>query len=304
MTSAVWSRRLSGLWLFALAVVYCASAFGQQAAAPPLQEVHIGLQVRQTDGTPINYLRAKNFNVSTGGRSFPVVVTRPSSKSAGPNAIQTRLLLILPFPPEPGGPDFLSEAIDELGPVWREGWRVAVRTPQGGLTPYVGREEELQRALREFTAGNSTDQAAIDTLKDFAGRRVVVSVSKGEYGSLGSLGKAAAGVEAMLYEVGENRNENYSYFDAPGMTDNIAKPYIAQAELSVDDVLPERSFRTAIKDARTDARSYYDLSLRVERGTSSLALGISLDPPYRVTAQAYAPTSDLPPEVVLVRKSH
>jgi hypothetical protein len=303
MTSAVWLRRRSGLWLFALAAIYCASACGQQATPPRLQEVHIGIQVRQTDGTPINYLGAKNFNVSTGGRSFPVVVTRPSSKSAGPNAIQTRLLLILPSPPAAGGADLLSEAIDQLGPVWREGWQVAVRTPQGGLTPYVASEEELQQALREFTVAIATDQAAIDTLKDFAGRRVVMAVSNGDYGSLCSLGNAAAGVEAMLYKVGGNPNENYSYYDISGRSDNITAPYMAQAELSVDDVLPERSFGTAIRDARNDARSYYDLSLRVEPGTSSLALSISLAPPYRVTAQAYTPTSDLRPEVVLVQKS-
>jgi hypothetical protein len=169
-----------------------------------LQEVHIGLQIREYDGTPINYLRAKNFKVSAGGKSLPVRVTRPSLKNSGRHAIQTRLLLILPSPPAPGGADLLSEAIDQLNTVWREGWRVAVRTPEGGLTPYVGSEEELRQAFREFTVAHSTDQAAIDTLKDFAGRRVVVTVRNF------ALRRAAAGAQAMLYNVGGDPNDNYS----------------------------------------------------------------------------------------------
>ena len=160
MTSAVWLRISSGLWLVRTRSRLLFKCHGQQGAPPGLQEVHIGVQIRQADGTPINYLRAKNFNVSSGGRSFPVVVTRPSAKSSGPNAIQTHLLLILPSPPTAGGADLLSEAIEQLGPVWREGWRVAVRTSEGGLTPYVASEEELQQAIREFTVASSTDQAA------------------------------------------------------------------------------------------------------------------------------------------------
>ena len=88
------------------------------------------------------------------------------------------------------------------------------------------------------------------------------------------------------------------------MTDNIAKPYIAQAQFFVEDVRAERSFGTAVRDARNDAQSYYDLSLAGRAGTSSLTLSISMELPYRVTAQAYTPTSDPPPAVVLVQKSH
>jgi hypothetical protein len=304
MTSAVSIRRLSDVWLLTLAAVGCATASGQQAPPSLLQEVHIGIQIRQLDGTPINYLKAKDFNVSAGGRSFRVSVTRPSLKRASPDSVQTRLLVILPSPPATGGADILSEAIDQLNPVWREGWRVAVRTPQGRLTPYVSSEQELQQAIRQIPTGQSTDRAAVDTLKDFAGRRLVMAVSNGDYGSLGSLGKAAAGVQAMLYNVGGNPYDNYSYRDTGGMTDNIAKPYVAQAQFFVEDERAERTFGTAVRDARNDARSYYDLSLQVEPGTSSLTLSISMELPYRVTAQAYTPTSDPPPEVVLVQKSH
>lgn len=304
MTSAIWARRLSAMRLFAFVIFCCATASGQQPAPPLLQEVHIGVQIRQLDGTPVNYLKSRDFNVSASGRSFPVSVTRPSLKRALPDSVQTRLLVILPSPPPPSGPDILSEAIDQLNPVWREGWQVAVRTPQGGLTPYVANEQELQQAVRQVAVTQSTDQAAIDTLRDFAGRRLVVAVSNGVYGSLGSLGKAAAGVQAMLYNVGGNPDDNYLFSDPDVMSDNIAKPYFAQAQFFVDDMRAERSFGTAIRDARNDARSYYDLSLQVEPGTSSLTLSISMEPPYRVTAQAYAPTSDPPPEVVLVQKSH
>ena len=63
----------------------------------------------------------------------------------------------------------------------------------------------------------------------------------------------------MLYNVGGNPYDNYSFSDSSGMTDNIAKPYFAQAEFFVNDVRTERSFGTAVRDARNDARSYYDL---------------------------------------------
>ena len=217
MTSAVALRRLSDVPLFALLVVYCATSSGQPAAPPPLQEVHIGVQIRQLDGTPVNYLKARDFNVSAGGRSLPVRIIRPPTKRAA-NAVQTRLLLILPSPPASGGADILSEAIDQLGPVWRDGWQVAVRTPEGGLTPYVASEQELLQAIRQIPTGQSTDQAAVDTLKDFAGRRLVMAVSNGEYGSLGSLGKAAAGVQAMLYNVGGNPYDNFSFSDPDVMS--------------------------------------------------------------------------------------
>jgi hypothetical protein len=301
MTSAVSLRRSSDIWLFALVALYCTTACGQKTAPPPLEEVHIGVQIRQLDGTPIGNLKAKDFNVSVSGRSFPLIITRPTVKRAAPDSVQTRLLLILPYPPAPSGADFLSEPLNQLNPVWREGWQVAVRTPQGGLTPYVASEQELLQAIRQIPVGRSTDEAAIDTLTDFPGRRVVIAVWNGDYGTLGSQRKAANGVQAMLYNVGGNPYDNYSYVDSGGMTDNIAKPYIAQAQFSVDDARTERNFGTAIRDARNDARSYYDLLLRVDPGTSSIAVGISIDPPYRVTAQAYTSTSDPPAAVVLIQ---
>ncbi len=291
--------------------------------------MHIGVQIRQLEGTPIGYLKAKDFNVSASGRSFPVSVTRPSLKRALPASVQTRLLVILPSPPPPGGPDILSEAIDQLNPVWREGWQVAVRTPQGGLTPYVASEQQLVQAIRKGPVAHSTDQAAIDTLKDFAGRRLVMAVWNGDYGTLSALCNAAAGVQAMLYNVGGNPYDNYSYGEAVrgstaslpsygehvdgtsagpaagGMTVvNNTETWSAPVEVSIGDVRAERSFRTAVRDARNDAHNYYDLRLQVDPGTPSIALGISVSPPYRVTAQAYSPTSDPPPDLVLLQKSH
>ena len=106
MSSALWSRRLSVVRLFAFVILCCATASGQQPAPPPLQEVHIGVHIRQPDGTPVNYLKARDFNVSRGGRSLPVRITRPSPKRTA-NAVQTRLLLILPSPPASGGADLL-----------------------------------------------------------------------------------------------------------------------------------------------------------------------------------------------------
>jgi hypothetical protein len=321
MTSAVWLRKLSDFWLLALAVVGCATASGQRPAPPAIAEVHIGLQIRQLDGTPINYLKAKNFKVSVSGRSLPVRVRRPSLKRATAGKVQTRLLLILPSPPAPGGPDVLAEAIDKLTPVWREGWQVAVRAPQGGLTPYVSSEKELQQALREFTFAHSTDQAAIDTLKGFAGRRLVMTAGNG------ALGQAASGVQAMLYDVGGNPDNNYSYGDGvrgstgslPSYGDHVdgtsagpaaggmhvvnnTETYTAQVDFFVEDVRAERSFGTAVRDARSDARSYYDLVLQIDPGVSRIAVGISIEPPYRVLAQAYTPISGPPPEVVLIQE--
>src|SRR5271170_6366688 len=140
MTSAVILRRSSGVLLSAFLIVYSATTAGQQPVVSTSQVVHIGVQIRQLDGTPIGDLKAKNFNVSAGGRSFPVSVTRPSLKRALPDSVQTRLLVVVPSPAAPGGADILSEAIAQLNPVWREGWQVAVRTPQGGLTSYVASE--------------------------------------------------------------------------------------------------------------------------------------------------------------------
>jgi hypothetical protein len=325
MPFAVCLRTLSGMCLFTLAVVCCAAAHGQQPAPPPLQAVHIGVQIRQYDGTPINFLRAKNFKISVGDKPLRVQVERPSSKSTGANAIQTRLLVILPSPPAPASADLLSEAIDQLGPVWHEGWQVAVRTPEGGLTPYTASEEELQQALHELFIAHATEQLAIDTLRDFAGRRVVMTVSKGDNGTGYTLGKAAASVQAMLYNVGGNPYDNYSYGNGEvGSTGSLplygergdgasagpatggmhvvnnTETYTAQANFYVENVRAERSFGAAIRDARNDARSYYDILVQVTPRTPSMVLGISVGFPYQMRAQAYTSTSDPPPDLVLL----
>src|SRR5271170_4026606 len=269
MTSAVILRRSSDVLLSAFLIVYSATTAGQQPVVSTSQVVHIGVQIRQLDGTPIGYLNAKDFNVSVGGRSFPVSLTRPSLKRAVPDSVQTRLLLILPSPAVPGGPDILSEAIDQMNPVWREGWQVAVRTPQGGLTPYVASEQQLVQAIRQGPVTHSTDQAAIDTLKDFAGRRLVMAVWNGDYSMQYGMGNAAMGAQAMLYNIGGNSSDNYSYGEAVrgstpslpsygehvdgasagpaagGMTVvNNTETWSAPVQVSIDNVRAERSFRT------------------------------------------------------------
>jgi hypothetical protein len=321
-------RRASGVRRFAFLAACCAIAAGRQSAFAQSQEVHISVQVRRLDGDPVGNLKSKNFHVSANGQSLFVTLARPSLKKVAPDSVQTRLLLILPSATFSNAGDPLSEAIDQLKPAWRAGWQIAVLTPQGALTPYLASEQSLVRAVQQPTVTPISYRAAIDSLKDFSGRRLVMVVWDRDYGTLFALRKAARDVQAMLYNIGGNPEDNYSYGEAEkGSTSSLpaygtnlngassgpsvgglavvnnTEIWSAPVALAIDDVHAERSFWTAIRDAMNDARNYYDLRIQMDPSIAQIGLRISADSPLRVTAQAYTFTSDTPPEVVLLSKT-
>jgi hypothetical protein len=312
-----------------LLLIFCVAGSCQQSNVLPSEEVHIGIQLRQLDGDPIDDLTAKDFRVSASNRTLPLTLARPSVKRANLYPVLTRLLVIFPPSTMQNRDDLVSQTIAQLKPVWSKGWQIALLTPEGELTPYVSSEQRLRQAVHRTTITHDTYGEAIDTLKAFAGRRLVIVMSDGRNGTLYGLRKAAQGAQAMLYDVGGNIFDNYSYGEAEkGSTPSLpaygaggygasagpvsggfivvnnTETWSSAAQLSIDDVHAERSFHAAVKDAIIDARNYYDLGVEVEVGTTSLTLGISVHEPYRITAQAYTKTSRPAPNLVLLQQKH
>ena len=172
-------------------------------------------------------------------------------------------------------------------------------TPQGALTPYLASEQSLVRAVQQPTVPPISYRAAIDSLKDFSGRRLVMVVWDREYGTLFALRKAARDVQAMLYNIGGNPDDNYSYGEAEkGSTSSLpaygtnlngassgpsvgglavvnnTEIWSAPVALAIDDVHAERSFRTAIRDAMNDARNYYDLRIQMDPSIAQIVTSL------------------------------
>jgi hypothetical protein len=323
MTFAVISRRVRSAAFLAC----CMVAAGQESLSQS-QVVHIAVQVRQLDGSPVGNLKAKDFQILASGKPLSVTVARPSLKGAVPNSVQTRLLLILPSETSSSSAQRLSSMLDQLKPAWQAGWQIAMLTAQGQLTPYLTNEQSLTQALHQPATPPVSYQAAINTLRDFPGRRLVMTTWNHDYGSLFMLRKAAMDVQAMLYNIGGDPYDNYSLGDAeqrstpslpaygatldgasPGPADGLSvvnntEIWSAPAALAIDDVHAERSFHTALRDAISDARNYYDLSVEVDPDVAQVGLRISADGALRVSAQAYTLMSRTPPEVLLLSKTH
>ena len=311
--------------LLAVLVISGEPSLSQLPAHPSTEEVRISVQLRRLDGNPIDHLSAADFRVSAGTRIFPLTVVRPASKKVMPDSVPTRLLVIFSPPATQEANDPIPQTLEKLKPVWQRHWQVSLLTPEGQLTPYASSEMELQHLAHQNVAPKQTYDDALQMLKTFAGRRLVVYVSYGQYKAPDGLAKAARDAEAMLYDVGGDIDRNYSYGEAekgstfslpaygaglygdfPGPVGgltvvNNVETWSAEARLSISDVHNERSLGGAISDAIRDAGNYYELRLQAPVQTAWLVLGVSVAGDYRLTAQAYTPGQNTAPGIVLLR---
>ena len=323
------NRRVSTLAmcvLLAVLVVWGEVGLCQIPALPSTKEVHISVQLRRLSGAPVDHLSVADFRVSVGAQVFPLTLARPSLKKRTPGSVPTRLLVIFSPPAMQGANDPIPHAVEELKPIWSRGWQVGLLTPEGQLIPYTSSKTELQHLANQTLGPKQTYNDALQTLQTFPGRRLVVYMSDEQYKAPPGLVKAAHDAEAMLYDVGGDIFQNYTYGEAekgsppplpscgaglngpsPGppfggltVVDNT-EIWSAPAQLSIDDVHNERSFGGAISDAIRDARNYYELRLQVPAKTAWLVLGVSVTGDYRLTAQTYTPGQNTAPGLVLLR---
>jgi hypothetical protein len=298
---------------------------GQLHSGPSTEEVRIEVRLTRLNGDPIDHLSVADFRVSVGAQKFPLTVARPALKGQTPDSVPTRLLVIFSPPTMQGGRDPIQQAIEKLKPVWRRGWQVSLLMPEGQSTPYASSEAELLHLAHQSTAPKQGYEEALQALRTFPGRRLVVYVSDGQSKTLNGLAKAAKDAEAMLYDVGGDLSQNYVYGEAvkgstfslpsygaglyganPGPAGgltvvNNVETWSAPAELAIGDVHNERSLHGAISDAIRDSGNYYELRLEVPVQTAWLVLGVSVTGDYRLTAQTYTPGGNTAPGLVLLR---
>jgi hypothetical protein len=298
----------------------------QIPAHPSTQEVRISVQLKRLNGDPVDHLLVADFRVSVGAQVFPLTLVRPALKKSTPDSVPTRLLVIFSPPAMQGANDPIPQAIEKLKPIWSRGWQVGLLTPEGQLTPYASSKTELQQLTNQTVGPKQTYADALQNLQTFPGRRLVVYMSYGQYKAPPGLAKAAHDAEAMLYDVGGDIFQNYTYGEAEkgstpplpsygaglygpspgppfgGLTVvNNTEIWSAPAQLSIGDVHNERSFGGALSDAIRDARNYYELRLQVPPQTAWLVLGVSVTGNYRLTAQTYTPGQNTAPGLVLLR---
>jgi hypothetical protein len=302
-------------------------AFGaacQAQQSVDTQVVHIGVQLRQLTGDPIDGLTSKDFWVSSGPKRFPVVVSRPPLRHDPPPDSLPTSMLIIPSPRiVQGARDPVLDAIEKLRTVWRLNWQVSLLTPEGRLTPYEGSETELRQSVQNPFYEKQTYQNAMKELSVRAGRRLVLYLTDGQNKMPKELVVAARELSAQVYEVGGDVYQNYSFGEgqwssdgglpvygaglygpspAPvgGMSivDNV-ETWSASATPAIGKVHGERSLSGAIRDATRDAHNYYDLTVQAPVGIRALVLGVGLRTEYRISAQAHTTGPDSSPTLVL-----
>jgi hypothetical protein len=128
-------------------------------------------------------LSQSNIAVSSNGRSYPVrVITADQVKRENASVFPTHLLVVFPRGrPRPSDAYILKKLKRALA----RGWLVSVTRSDGSLTPYstgAALAGELAAASSAHIPGRQADTAlaqALETLKTFAGRRLlVVDVAK------------------------------------------------------------------------------------------------------------------------------
>jgi hypothetical protein len=312
--------------LVAVFGVWSEACFCQPAVTPSTEEVRVGVQLKRLNGDPIDHLSVDDFRVSVGTQIFPLTLARPALKKNTSDSVPTRLLVLFSPPATRGANDPVPQVIENLKPIWSRGWQVSLLTPEGQLTPYASSATELQSLVRQNAGPAKTYEEALQTLQTFPGRRLIVYMSDGQHKAPDGLAKAAHLTEGMLYDVGGDIFQNYTYGESEkgstpslpsygaglygpspgpgtgGLTVvNNVETWSAPAQLSIGDVHNERRFKGAISDAIRDAGNYYELRLRVPSQTAWLVLGVTVKGDYRLTAQAYTLGDNKPPGIVLLK---
>lgn len=270
------------------AALLSSPAIGQVAA--PTQEVHVAVEVRNEQGNPVGDLRPRDFIVSiAGGQSqnplqlqVGTPVPRKPHSQAG---VPTRLLVVLLT----NSPSIRKTMPWKLNNAFMAGWQIRVEDSAGAATSYTSSVRELRAALGSRTSIDCSLQCSMRELTRFPGRRVVFLVTdKGTAISPEIMSSVLRDRVAVYHVGGDPAKQLVSYgysFGYSPIINHPMGPLEVEATFSGGGAEYERrrgsetedsSFRSAIQDATSDAKGYYDLKLQVPADIHALTLKVKV----------------------------
>lgn len=298
----------------------------QQNISSSVRPVHIGVLVRQLDGDPIGYLRSKDFRVFLNGRQLPLTVARiGQSKSVRTRVSEPRVLVVV-------SPEYTAtgSSIDALLKDLPESFDrsfISVVEANGTATNYVSTRQAL---IAEIQAGQTVREdyrQAFDQLGAHPGRRAVIFVTNSRGRTPLSIRDAAAKLDALVYQVGGNVADNYTYqgdstttsslpaygqglYGGTAVPDNgmtvvnNTQVWESFATLSIRDLRVEKSIHGALHDIAKDNEGYYDLQVQVPAEEQTLTLELAIKEDYQISAQAYDLNNRPAPTLILQKNKH
>ncbi len=230
-------------------------------------------------------LSQSNIVVSSNGRSYPVrVTTADKIKRKNASAFPTHLLVVFPRGrPRPSDAYILKKLKRALA----KGWLISVTRSDGSLTPYstgATLAGELAAASRAQIPGKQADTAlaqALETLKTFAGRRLlVVDVAKAHDKHPPTWASLLAKTFGAIYLVdgGVRRQVYYDEsWGASGGTSPAGGGFLyKRVRFFEGGISHEVRLGSAIKDMLKDGSYEYDIQLVLPDAQSTSASPITL----------------------------
>ncbi len=296
----------------------------QQQTSSLVRVVHISVLVRQLDGDPIGYLRSGDFHVLLHDLRLPLTETRPGESPKINTQKNTARVLVIFSQNYTTTADATDSLLNHL-PSSFNGSSISIVESNGTATNYVSTRRRLLANLRSGHAVKETYRQAFDQLGTHTGRRALIYVTSKRERTPLDIRVAAARAGALIYQVGGDPADNYTYEGdttttpslpaygegiygstaAPdnGMTVfNNTQIWESFATRIIRDVRIEKTMRAALHDIAKDNEGYYDLQVQVPADAKTLTLGLGIKEDYQLSAQAYS-LDDFPvPELKLQSK--
>lgn len=290
----------------ALVALGCANQSG--LAEQDDRPVHIRIQVRQMDGYPIAYLRKQNFRVTAAGQLLPITNLVHNPKQI------TRILVLISAKYSASGSS-VDNLLEHL-PVSLKNEQISLVEASGAATGFFTTRVSLSTAIHAARAHSTSFQQALDGLATYTGPRAVIYMTSSTGRTPPSIRKAAAGVDALIYQVGGDPADNYDFEPyqtsagpltaspaplAGGGMDvlNTTEVWESGATLSIRDVYVERSIQKALSEIAWEDDGYYDLQVTAPLSAKILNLSLTIKGDYQISAQTYSFEKGPVPSVAL-----
>jgi hypothetical protein len=256
----------------------------QQARSGNSGSAHVYVQVDGAGGGGVGFLSKRHFSLSSEGQQQPFAIANVTISRRSGAAVPRNYLLVLP-------PPFLSEEMK--GPCrtfaseLKAHWRIRIVDPSGTQAETIPCGTGAARRVIRVLRGAEMD--AVKRLGEAHGRRVVLYLTSETHTLQPALQKVANDAGAMVFDVGGHETyfvdeQTYPSYVAPTSQaamhagafapDGPVPYFVAQPGLA----RPERSIRSALRDAMYGAQGFYVLTTNLRGPTDVLSLGLKKMP--------------------------
>jgi hypothetical protein len=256
----------------------------QQARSGNSGSTHVYVQVDGADGGGVGFLSKRHFSLSAEGQRLPFAIANVTISGRSGAAVPRNYLLVLP-------PPFLSEEMKRpcrtFASELKAHWRIRIVDPSGTQAEAIpcgtGAARRLIHVLR------SSEMDAVKRLGEARGQRMVLYLTSEAHTLQPVLQKAANDAGAMVFDDGGHETyfvdeQTYPSYVAPTShaamlagafaPDGPAPYFVAQRGVA----RPERSIRSALRDAMYGAQGFYVLTTNLHGPTDVLSLGLKKMP--------------------------